>query len=239
MWACAAVLLVAGFFQLGDVYRSYSEASKLNVRFFDNDMTMPYEESDLPRDVDGWAMVGYSAEDRRRGSDLGLRSDSWSYQAGPYLANVSFDQTFPGWHELTTCYVHQGWILRSRVRKNIKVEIDGQQVEWPYIEAELEKKTGERGFLLFSFFDAFGMPIEAPAEWGTVNSFIIRARNRLPHRVRASLFRGEAYQIQVFVPAFGEISTASKAEITERFLKIRELVRDRFREKRPLETVAP
>jgi exosortase len=232
MWTTAVIMVVCGVLQLNDVRRSYSEASKLKVRFFDTNVVLPYEEADLPKELDGWTLVGYKAQDRRGGSDLGQRSDSWNYQNSRYLVDVSMDQTFPGWHELTTCYVNQGWILTERKKENIEVEIDGQKVNWPYIEARLEKKTGEHGYLLFSHFDAFGMPVDAPAEWGTVNSFLIRAKNRLPYRIRASLFRAEAYQVQVFVPSFGEIDDDTKREITDHYLKIRQLMLERYESRR-------
>ena len=242
MWTVAAIMVVCGVLQLNDVRRSYSEASKLKVQFFEADVVLPYEEADLPKELDGWSLIGYKAADRRGGSDLGEHSDSWSFQTSRYMAEVSMDQTFPGWHELTTCYANQGWTVTERIKKTAEYEIDGKTVSWPYIEAHLEKKTGERGFLLFSHFDAFGMPVEAPAEWGTINSFFIRAKNRLPYRVRASLFRAEAYQIQVFVPSFGEIDEDTQREITEHYFKIRNLMVEKYiarRNKSQSDTAAP
>ena len=229
MWGTAGVMALLTLWQVADIYRSFNAPRNLKVKFFDSDMTIPYAENDLPKEIDSWTMVNYTAEDRKRGSDLGLRSDTWSFESPRCSAVASLDQTFPGWHELTTCYRNQGWTLVSRQRKNSKtVDSEGNEFNWPYIEALFEKPTGEKGFLLFSHFDAFGKPFDAPAEWGTVNSFFIRARNRLSHKIRARLFRGEAYQTQVFLASFGEFSEPVKEEAKDHYLKIRELMRQGY-----------
>ena len=115
-------------------------------------------------------------------------------------------------------------------RKRVDAETgDGQS--WPYIEAEFRKDTGERGYLVFSHFDAFGEPFDAPRNWGSLNSFFIRASNRISSRIRGRLFRGEAYQTQVFVRTYGPIDDDLKEEIATRYLRIREELRQKFLEK--------
>ena len=239
IWSTAAVLALLGVMQVVDLARSWNQPD-LKVKFFDSDVTLPFEESDLPTEItsvteDGntikWTQVGYKPEDRSRGSDLGLRSDVWSFNASRCRAMVSMDQTFPGWHELTTCYRNQGWKLVKRDRRVAPIS-DENDTEWPYIEAHFERDTGEKGYLLFSHFDAFGEPFDAPAEWGTINSFIVRASNRLTHRIRGRLFRGEAYQTQVFSAQFSEFDADLQKEITAQYLQIRSIYRDRFMEKR-------
>jgi hypothetical protein len=120
------------------------------------------------------------------------------------------------------------------------VEVDGDNVQWPYIEAHFQKDTGEYGFLLFSLFDAFGDPMWAPRNWGTLNSFFIRAQNRLTHRIRGSLFQSETYQTQAFVSQYGEFTQQAMDEIRSHFLVVREQLREEFLAKRagkpPLET---
>ncbi len=236
MWATAGILLVCSLWQMGDVWRSFNAPRALNVQFFDSDSMYPGEENDLPPKVDDWTLVkdGYKAEDRKRGSDLGLRSDSWEYESPRCKAVASFDQTFPGWHELTICYRNVGWTLVDRIKREATIESEDDEngESWPYIEAHFEMNTGEKGFLLFSDFDAFGKPFDAPSEWGTINSFILRAQNRLSHKIRARLFHGEAYQTQVFVSSFADFDESLKAEITEKYLKIREMMRQSYKEKK-------
>jgi hypothetical protein len=195
---------------------------------------LDYEEDDIPKEVDGWKLVQYEVQDRSRGSDLGQRSDVWQFRSPTCAAVASLDQAFPGWHELTTCYKNQGWELKTRVRKNpgdVLGSEDGDD-SWPYIEATFEKKTGEKGYLLFSHFDAFGEGVDAPEQWNSINSFFVRAQNRMSHRIRSSLLRGEVYQTQVFLTSYGDLDESVKQEVNERYLKIREQLRIRFKEKK-------
>jgi hypothetical protein len=181
-----------------------------------------------------WTQIDYRAQNRSRGSDLGLRSDTWVYEtpARRLRSTISMDQTFPGWHELTTCYRNTGWKLTKRKLLYSAIEVDGDTVQWPYIEAHFQKDTGEYGFLLFSLFDAFGDPMWAPRNWGTLNSFFIRAQNRLTHRIRGSLFQSETYQTQAFVSQYGEFTQQAMDEIRSHFLVVREKLREKFLAKR-------
>ena len=245
IWAIAGIMIAMGLWQFVDVQRSLAR-SDLQVRFFDADVTMEYERDDIPDVINGpmqqgneWKRVHFETQDRSIGSDLGERSDVWQFRSNSCAAVASLDQTFPGWHELTTCYKNQGWKLVENGRKKVRpVDIlgpAGADNKWTYIEAKLEKKTGEKGYLLFSHFDAFGNGVDAPENWSTFNSIMIRARNRMSHRIRASLFRGEVYQAQVFLSSFNELSPDVKQEVNERYLKIRDELRGRFIEKKKLE----
>jgi exosortase len=233
IWIVAFLIIAMGAFQFADVRRSIAQTD-LKVRFFDADVTLDYEEDDIPKEVDGWKQVKYEVQDRSQGSDLGQRSDVWQFRSPTCAAVASLDQAFPGWHELTTCYKNQGWDLKTRVRKKPS-EILGSETEadsWPFIEATFEKKTGEKGYLLFSHFDAFGEGVDAPEQWNSINSFFVRAQNRMSHRIRSSLLRGEVYQTQVFLTSFSDLDESVKQEVNERYLKIREQLRIRFKEKK-------
>ncbi len=236
IWTVAGLMVAIGLFQFVDVQRSLAQAD-LTVRFFDADVTMDYEKDDIPEFVDTWKQVEYEVQDRSRGSDLGQRSDVWQFRSPNCAAVASIDQVFPGWHELTTCYKNQGWNLVTRKRK-LPTDVLGESASddnWPFIEATFQKKTGEKGYLLFSHFDAFGEGIDAPGEWNTLNSFFIRAQNRMSNRIRSSLFRGEVYQTQVFLSSYNELDDDLKQEVNERYLKIRNQLRIRFQEKKKAE----
>ena len=242
IWSAAILILLAGAFQFVDVVRSYSRP-KFSVQFFSTDVTKPFSQVDLPLNMSTvgpngedlkWTQIDYRAQNRSRGSDLGLRSDTWIYEtpARRLRSTISMDQTFPGWHELTTCYRNTGWKLTKRKLLYSTIEVDGDTVQWPYIEAHFQKDTGEYGFLLFSLFDAFGDPMWAPRNWGTLNSFFIRAQNRLTHRIRGSLFQSETYQTQAFVSQYGEFTQQAMDEIRSHFLVVREKLREKFLAKR-------
>ena len=80
--------------------------------------------------------------------------------------------------------------------------------------------------------------MDAPENWGTLNSFLIRARNRMSHRIRAQLFQGEAYQIQVFLTSFNDLDENVIREVNLRYLEIREQIRKRFKEKKKQQSLA-
>lgn len=242
IWSSAALMLIAGTFQFVDVVRSYARP-KYSVQFFSSDVTKPFSQEDLPETMSTtgpngedlkWTQIDYRPQNRSRGSDLGLRSDTWVYETPVrrLRSTISMDQTFPGWHELTTCYRNTGWKLTKRKLLYTTINVDGETVQWPYIEAHFQKDTGEHGFLLFSLFDAFGNPMWAPRNWGTLNSFFIRAQNRLSHRIRGSLFQSETYQTQAFVSQYGEFSPQAMDEIRSHFLVVREILREEFLNKR-------
>ena len=238
IWTFAGLIIAFGLWEFSDVVRSYN--STLLVRFFDDNKVIDFTQKDLPETIDSWKSIKYESQDRSVGSDLGQRSDVWQFanvgaSSGTYTysAIASFDQTFPGWHELTTCYKNTGWRLLNR-KRIMPSDVTGEKSEgkqWSMIEATFDRKTGEKGYLLFSDFDAFAEGMDAPESWGTLNSFLIRARSRMSHRIRAQLFQGEAYQTQVFLTSYNDFTPELKKEIGERYLKIREQMRQRFKEK--------
>lgn len=235
--AMGGLMLIGGIMQFVDVGRSLFGSAQ-RVHFFQSVISHPAEKEDLPEQINGWALSEenpFRAEDRDHGNDLGLHSDTWTYVAPRQFRMItSLDQTFPGWHELTICYQNQGWKLDSR--KKVLVKMENSDKEWPYIQAEFSNKTGEKAFLVFSLFDAFGLPYDPPAEWETIDFYLSRLRNRLSQRIRAQLFRGETFQTQAFVATFAEITDQQKQEITDRYLKLREIMRAKFIERREKET---
>jgi len=248
------IVLALGSMQFLDVVKSMSQPGKA-IRAFSSNVIVDVDKEALPEMVEStfvasnsndsadplassnpetrkftWQQVKYDREDRKRGSDFGQRSDSWFYGSRTgMIAQASLDQTFPGWHELIVCYRNQGWKVNpgARVKKEVEfVNEDGEAVSWPYIECEMtDPTTGQRGLLLFSFCDATGTPFEAPLEWGSIRSFYERAKNRLFHSLRATLFRGEAYQMQVFVVGASDFRQDQKEEVRSQFLVVRKHMR--------------
>jgi exosortase len=235
IWGICGLMALAGVWSSWDVFYAFVN-ERHKVRFFDVDVTQPFEEADLPAKLDDWNVVNYKIDNRERGSDLGKRSDKWTYRAPNYIAQVSLDQTFPGWHELTTCYRNSGWELVSRVRKNVKLgdpndsESTGD-VAWPYVVAEFKKPTGERGFLAFSLFNTDGAPVDPPASWNRAMYFISGIKNRLSGRIRTQFFNTATYQIQTFVAGYGEFGEDTREEVEDRYLRLREITRQRYVEK--------
>jgi len=204
IWAFCGILALAGLWSSFDVTRSFATAPDY-IRFFDSDVVRSFEENDLPEKLGQWTAVedGHRIEIRDRGSDLGKRSDKWSYKGPQYVAHISLDQPFPGWHELTTCYRNSGWEMISRERKGYN-EAGSKGSDWPYVVAEFERATGERGYLVFALFNSVGNPVTPPAEWNRMFYFLSGIKNRMSNRLRASLFDNSTYQIQAFVSSYGD-----------------------------------
>lgn len=236
LWSFAIVMVVAGLWQIRDVRASMRAKESLSVRAFDGDVTVEFEEGDVPKQLENWTRVGFNTEERSRGSDFGERSDVWQYRAPTCTAIAALDQTFPGWHELTTCYRNNGWTVTNRkaLSPAKALGIDPSEADdndWGLIEVTMKKPTGEQAYLLFSHFDSFGKGLAVPQNWGTINGFVTRVLNRLSHRIRATLLQGEAYQVQVLLRSYNEFDPSVVAEARKRYLKLRSEVRNRFLEK--------
>ncbi len=244
----AVVMVFVGAVSMDGAFRSLR--SGIGIQFFDNYHVTHMEATDLPRVLglkagdteaspkgiwmaDDSGKGFYSFRDRTRGSDLGIRSDVWSYNINqtPYLCIVALDQPFPGWHELTRCYTSEGWkiVPDSRIRKERKLEETSQNDEiWPFVQVQFDNALGQHGFLLFSFFDAFGDPFNAPTDWADFNSFLERVRNRLNNRIRARLFKSESYQVQAFVQSHVPLTDDEKQQVIDNYLIAREALRQGF-----------
>lgn len=232
LWPIAGIMILVFVVQSIDVARSLAKPS-VRVRMFDNDPTVRVTDAMAPDTIKNgestWKKAKYFFEDRKRSSDLGQRSDMWIYMSDrKFSVMTSFDQVFPGWHELTTCYKADGFKMEPNGRVKVNAEIEGADESWPYIQADFVKPTGEHGFLVFSLIDRAGEPYDAPGDWSSFNATLSRIGNRLSHRIRSRLFHGEGYQIQAFVQTPIQLSNADKQAIVDNYLAFREEFRQRF-----------
>lgn len=117
-----------------------------------------YDEESLPAQLDQWQRVEFVVEQREKGSDEGSRSQIWRYRAAGQMIHISVDYPFQGWHELTGCYVSQGWTVVSR-KKHATTSAEGASARGDFVVVELSKPTGEYGLLMFGLFDGAGRPI--------------------------------------------------------------------------------
>lgn len=166
-------------------------ANRKTIDFFSKDSIVRVDKSWLPTEIGGWQLEEYRREERSLVSDLGQQSDIWVYVRGENRVSVSFDQVFPGWHELTRCYEGRGWQCASRGLFGY-----GQIEGGSGVRAELVNDV--EGTLLFLMVGQSGEQLAAPGEWDLVSSLYHRIKNRLSPRLRASVFEAEAYQIQAF-----------------------------------------
>ncbi len=228
----AACMLLLGLLSIGTATRMLS--SGYIVKFFRDTQPVAMEKNDLKEEIGAWRWISETETDkpyqvltREKASDLGLRSDLWTYRASTYRAIFALDQPFPGWHELTRCYQNTGWDVIEQGRQ-YKEAMNPDGRNWPYIQVEMTMPTGEKGFLLFSFFDVRGEPFDAPTGWGTLNKFFIRVRNRLAPEIRERLFNAESYQVQIFVRGSRSLTELERDAVRENYLVLREELRTAF-----------
>lgn len=201
--------------QLYDAIESWGQQKNV-IDFFRDEPLVEMSAGDAPDELGGWPQIRYVQETRSRGNDdLGERSDLWHYQAPFGTAIVSFDQMFPGWHELTRCYNNAGWIPEQRI------VLDGPAVDdWPLVIVHMSRNN-ERGYLIFSEVDRSGQTLQPPGEYSYWSILQERLRGRLTPAVRGALFSVVAYQAQVFVSGYAPLDETQQSAVLERFRMIR------------------
>lgn len=211
----AIVFVFAFGIQIYDISESWGQQRHI-IDFFRNEPLLEMTVNDAPKELGGWPQSKYAQETRGQfNDDLGERSDLWFYDSPFGTASVSFDQMFPGWHELTRCYRNAGWNV---VRRTI---LDGQQVgDWPIVVVELNRNN-EYGYLVFSLVDRSGKPLQPPGAYTYWTILQERIRARLTPAVRGALFSKVAYQMQTFVSTYAPLDQAQQAAVLERFLSVR------------------
>jgi exosortase len=110
----------------------------------------------LPEEIGGWRRGEYRVEQRDRSSDEGQFSRVWQYRRAEHAAQISVDYPFLGWHDLTRCYLSQGWL--EVARETCETSPDGERTE-PFVQVQLRRTDGATGLLLFSMMDGQGRPV--------------------------------------------------------------------------------
>ncbi|MCA9130794.1 MAG: exosortase U [Planctomycetales bacterium] len=210
------VLLLILALQGYDIGASWGRQKK-TINFFSSDVLVDLFEGDGPSQLGNASIVRYEHEDRIRGADFGERSDIWHYSSSLGDVQLSLDQAFPGWHELTVCYTNMGWKLESRALQRV----DG----WDIVTANFRNRDGQTGFLVFSMFDESGNPVQAPSDWSSLNALRERIKGRLSPSVRGTLFSLAAYQVQLFAPSVSPQDDVAQSVLVQQFVDARHALR--------------
>ena len=112
--------------------------------------------NDLPRSQAGGQMIEFSIQERGRDDLMGQHSRVWSFSNEDISQTLSLDLPFRNWHELWGCYELTGWVIRKR--DMVTLDGNGQLMDWPYFEIQLENAVGEFAVLQFSHFLKHGEP---------------------------------------------------------------------------------
>ncbi len=199
-----------------DVSESWGQ-DRTVIDFFRDEPMIEMSSSDATDELLGWKLVDYAQATRVNDrDDLGQRSDTWTYQAPFGNVTVSFDQMFPGWHELTRCYRNSGW----KPQRRIVIEAD-QADGWPIVTVEMTREK-EHGFLVFALIGRSSKPLQPPNEFSYWTILEERLRGRLTPAVRGALFGVANYQIQAFATTYAPLPEAERQATIERFKLVRQ-----------------
>jgi exosortase len=165
--------------------------------------------ADLPASWGPFQQQSFETVRRDRGDDNGGFSQNWVYRWGRRTVLVSLDGPFQGWHEMTRCYVGQGWIARERLVQ------PGTSGAGAIAMARLERPLGREADLLFSNFDARGRVLEPDNFGGRLG-----LRDELQDFWRRQS-RQRTYQVQLFVEGEVPLTSAERSEALAFFERVR------------------
>ena len=152
---------------------------------------------------------------------------SWHYQQTGMAAIVSFDQAdWQGWHELTECYVANGWTMEERT---LAAGLLTPKTNWKYVVASFARGKTERCLVVFSMFFENGKAVEPRGSlFGQLtgnDDWKERLQRRTQYNPSADEFTGlRAFQCQVFLPFTGQLTD----EIASDAVKLHIATRNQF-----------
>ncbi len=156
--------------------------------------------------------VGYKPEERERDDQNGEHSRTWMYKQGSYDSQVSVDYTFRIWHDLTVCYVTNGWTILS---SNTVAQTAPDGTPEVFVDATMTKPFSQHGHLMFTMIGVDGRLAQPPAaSEGFLRDRLKRFRDAVERRPSPLV-----YQVQLLTTAYTPLSEEQKARDRE-FFKI-------------------
>lgn len=177
-------------------------------------------QADLPARFGSWELEEFVTETRAGNSQWGEFSHTWKYRTPTgKRAVISVDYPFRGWHELTICYVADGWNLTDRAVVPFAPSA-GFPAEDKCVVAEIERPgMNQFACLAWGVFDERQQPMGMPEALGTwtrlrqrVENFWLRLRT-LGAVQGDSHNDAQTYQLQVLVQGFAPVSTEERGEV--------------------------
>jgi exosortase len=108
----------------------------------------------LPARHLNWTQTGFATIHRENDPEAGEYSQAWRYRWGNRDVVVSLDYPFRGWHDLSACYMSQGWELSEGKLSPIDVSRGGPNDA--FFEVRIKRPIEIHGCLMFAVFDASG-----------------------------------------------------------------------------------
>ena len=137
-----------------------------------------------PEKIGDWKLLPESLKSSERTLSFGSNSESFVYQNGKLLAQVSIDYPFYGYHDLNICYDMGGWKVQV-----MPAESTGSTPETPYNVSVISRGIDQKGLLIYSAFLEDGSwkleppearyDVETTGNKGLIGNIVSRASYRL------------------------------------------------------------
>ncbi|HQR08669.1 MAG TPA: exosortase U [Gemmatales bacterium] len=165
-----------------------------------------------------WERISFEVPPEREvDAKIGRFSRTWKYRT-PSMdepAIFSCDYPFVQAHDLTVCYVANGWFLLSS--NATTGQLPNGDTDY-VVEATFRKPDGQHAFLIFSLSDVNGHP-QTP-RIGSLDNFWVNRIKRF-QQVLARKQTYLSYQIQAFATSYGVIKTNEQEQIKQMFHVLR------------------
>lgn len=184
----------------------------------------------LPAETEGWQRLRFDGQPNKAVADMaGVQSRSWTYRKGPVTATFSIDFPFPAdsWHELTICYLSQGWALQQRRLPHAAEEATTP----PCVEAHLAKPLDLQGYLWHGQMDNRGQWLCPPGTFGSSSrelAYRTLWRRLTSQASGAGTHSGVSYQVQLFVESYVPLSAVEQERARMLFEQLREVLREKL-----------
>jgi hypothetical protein len=162
----------------------------------------------LPDALADWQRVSGGPVSKTLKTWLGIEavySKCWSYRKGALVCTVALSYPYAGYHDLSVCYLNNGWQISGP-------QIQSAEGEGPktIVELDLRKRPLAQGYLLYSAFTEDG-------QWRRLEAN--RARLRLAPEDREA-----TCQVQLLITSSATISPSNKADARRLFLAARQIL---------------
>jgi hypothetical protein len=190
----------------------------------------------LPPAFDQYQRFKFGAVKRETGGTFyGERSKVWIYSRPGQSIAVSLDYPFPSFHDLSPCYVGQGWHV---VEAKVIHELPGAGRPAVWQEMRMSFPGGRSGYVVYAEFNPEGDALEGESRLTGAFYRNMRALQALYDYVfRHEEFTkpkplGPAYQIQAMIQTDGRLSPETEQELQQVFFAaVRELSPQIFEKK--------
>jgi len=201
-WGIAGAFVILGIvaqYRVGGLWRASSLADSAQFN--------------LPATLAGWERVDGSEQIIGRPEVLGQHSSIWTYRKGGRSVLVAFDYPFPGYHELSTCYLASGWQITGGTRRG---ERDTAGALGLYTELQMQRPSPAFAYLLYGCCDEQG-------HWLGADDISNLHSLKLDLTIAYQNAKApQAYQVQVLMQGFAPTNNEERAQIKQMFLAARE-----------------